>query len=418
MKRPIFIIIGTIFIFILLMVWVYVLFFSTPTADGPRFADFNIFGPRATTTEVADVPPEVTEPAIDVVGNEPLRQLTSRPTAGFVEVNDESSSTTYIYYIEAGTGHVYSINMSTGNEERRSATTFSATRHGVITPDGKHVFVQSGLGSAAKYIVGTMATTSKSITPIELPEKIISFTATKENTFLYASQQASTVIVKDYDQASKQTRTLFTIPFREVAFDWGTSANDTHHAYPKATSQLVGFLYEARQDGSLVRLPVSGPGLTVATSDNKVLYSVQSDGVYHSYILDALSGSIFEQGTPILPEKCAESSAMRHHLYCGRALTSYGEDMPDLWYQGEVILNDDIWFVDLSTGESRLLIDVRNESGRQIDIVQPQLNDLENALYFINKTDRTLWVYEVPEPPKAPNTDMLEEGEVSEEVTI
>ncbi|MFZ1019925.1 MAG: hypothetical protein WAN61_02985, partial [Minisyncoccia bacterium] len=65
---------------------------------------------------------------------------------------------------------------------------------------------------------------------------------------------------------------------------------------------------------------------------------------------------------------------------------------PDSWYQGTVSFSDQFWKIDLTTGNTTMLVDPITITGNQeIDGIKLALDDGENYLFFVNKKDSYLW---------------------------
>ncbi len=403
MKRPLFFIIGAVTIIILLAVWIYVLFFSSPQSSPDTFTDLELGNTTDLTYVETDTTKVSEEPVVDVTSPERLRQLTTRPTVGYQEVQATPSSTPAAFYIESGTGHVYSINLSTGEEKRVSATTIPSSRVGAISPNGRFVMIQSGVGARSSVIAGIISTSSESISVTPLDGHILSFSTTADNTFLIAIQNQSSVVAKEYFPTTNESKTLFTVPFREATISWGREADSSHYVYPKASSQLEGFLYEVKE-GQLNRLPIDGFGLTASGNNEGVLFSRQSENVYRSYIYSN-NQETTPTGINFLTEKCSALATNPSGLFCGGSHTTLNHDIPDAWYKGAVQYSDSLWEVDASTGIIVLLSSMTKESGRQIDIANIATNQKDSRVYFINKLDESLWLYE----RTLPNTNGLNE---------
>ena len=73
-------------------------------------------------------------------------------------------------------------------------------------------------------------------------------------------------------------------------------------------------------------------------------------------------------------------------VYCAVPTTIFGSNLPDGWYQGIVSFDDGIWSKNISTGESK---NVLNRFGA--DIMNIFVSDDENHLIFTDKNDGTLW---------------------------
>jgi len=389
MKRPLFIIFGSIIILILLVVWFYVLFFSGSNGPEEKFSELS-FGD--TDTEIINQNPTPSEPVVDISTPKQLRQLTTKPTIGYQEVLLNASATPAVWYVESGTGHVYAIDLTNGEEKRVSGTTIPLAINAAITSNGQHAMFQSGTGNNREFIVGTFSTTSDSLETGLLNESIIDFTTTNTDTFLYAVQTTNSVIGKEYNPETNRTSTLFTIPFREATITWGSSASGPHFAYPKPSSKLDGFLYQI-QDSKLTRLPVDGFGLSAVGSDSSVLYSKQVNGRYTTFSYNFFSNENNTIPITLIPEKCILIPNSDNYLCGGNTPSLFTHNTPDSWYQGVATYGDLLWEIDTVYPVGMLLFNISEEIGRELDTTKYLLNKTGERVYFINKTDGTLWQF-------------------------
>jgi len=393
MKRPIFIIVGIILVLILVAIWIYVLFFGTPKNSPDIFNDFS-FGDTTDTTLIGDETSSTSEPVVDVTGPNRLRQLTTKPVIGFTEVRADASSTPLVYYIEAGTGHVFSINKETGEEVRISATTFPASTKGSITPDGQFAMIQSGGGLGSEFSINRLASSSAGATSHSVQETVTSFTATVDNTFLYAVQTDASTMVMQYHPLSEKTETLFTVPFREATIAWGDTAIGPHLVYPKASAKLEGFVFQA-SGGQVKRLPVDGYGLSAAGTASSVLFSKQTDdGAYRSFVYNSGSKQTVPLTLSVLPEKCEFSRTVASTVICAVGTKPYDLETPDTWYRGEASYTDSFWALDTVSQGATFILDTQAVSGQELDVTDFRINGEDEDLYFINKNNQTLWLYE------------------------
>ncbi|MEY3783917.1 MAG: hypothetical protein RLZZ230_239 [Candidatus Parcubacteria bacterium] len=388
MKRPIFIIVGTVVVILLLAVWAYILFFSTPKTDNGQFTALNIDG---NTESVIDTSATGTEPIVNVISDKKLIQLTTKPTAGYRELITTGSSSSIVMYIKSGTGNIGSIDLTTGEERDITTTTINFARQGEITGDGKFVMVQSESGNKKDTVVGTINDNDHTLTLVTIDEQVVSFKAL-DSTFLYAVRSGSSVVGKEYNPTTNTSKNLFTIPFIEAAIVWGNSATDVHYAYPKASSQLEGYAYLI-QNGKVQRQPISGYGLSMYGNSKFLVYSIRTPKIYQSYLYDMETKLVTPTSFTFIPEKCTSSKTKKSVFICGEDSTTYSQSVPDTWYQGVTAFSDMLWELDINANTINLLSDVSKESGRGIDIIDTSLNAPENHVYFINKNDQTLWLY-------------------------
>ena len=76
---------------------------------------------------------------------------------------------------------------------------------------------------------------------------------------------------------------------------------------------------------------------------------------------------------------------------CGIPQRIPGGQYPDSWYQGLVSFRDVIWKIDTTTNTTSLILTPEPS----FDIIKPQLSPDRSYLYFINKSDQTLWSYRI-----------------------
>jgi hypothetical protein len=370
------------------------LFFNVPP-ESNQFADLDLNGAPETY-----VPPPFENssdsPLVDVQSLERLRQLTTEPVIGYQQVQVDASSTPMVYYIKPGTGHIYSIDLTSGEETRKSGTTIPSARKGVVTPDGQYALIQYGYGLGAEFVVGHLSTTSDEMSTQNIPGTIVSFAVTTDNKFLYATKEVNQLVAKQYFPTSNTSEILFTVPFAEAIIDWGGTAVDSHYIYPKANSSLEGYLYEAKQ-GELNRLPVDGYGLTALGSNDDVMYGTQLNGTYITQMFNRPSSTKTTFGQLLLPEKCLWFN-VRNSFVCADSTTSLKSDTPNTWYEGTVSYVDNFWEIKPQATSSNLLIDTKEESGRELDIINLITDSEEENIYFQNKNDQTLWLYQINQP--------------------
>ena len=131
--KKLLIILGSLLTIAILGAWLYLFTYGTPENGGEIFSRFG-FGKN---TDIPEVIVDREDAAVDVgegeSGNvERLRQLTVRPVAG------AGFSDTGIFYVEEGTGHVYHIDLATGEEKLLSGTTIPGARHALFSERIRH----------------------------------------------------------------------------------------------------------------------------------------------------------------------------------------------------------------------------------------------------------------------------------------
>ena len=83
-------------------------------------------------------------------------------------------------------------------------------------------------------------------------------------------------------------------------------------------------------------------------------------------------------------------------VYCGvPANPSANYVYPDDWYQGAVQFSDRIWKIDVAGRYAQLVLDFSKEAKVSLDAQALALDSANTTLAFINKTDGSLWVYQL-----------------------
>ncbi len=394
MKQSTFIILGSLVILVLIGAWIYLLFSGTPKDPGQIFADLG-FGGEEEGGVTVPPEPEVEEPVVNM-DRPRLRQLTTRPVIGFTEVYASTSEPIVVHYAEAGTGHVYAISLDSGKETRLSNTTVTGggASAASFSPRGDAVAIRSHNDRrSSELTIGTFGEDGN-LKTLPFAPAVFDFKLTSSSTLLYTSRMDLGLVAKEYNLTKGTEATVFTVPFYEATIIWGTSSRATHFAYPKPSYQLEGYLYSF-SGGSMKRVPISGFGLTALPGATRSLYTTTQNYTPQSFTYNLATGNREPLSLMILPEKCTWSAQRSTIAWCGNELRQAEFGFPDTWYRGETSFKDSLWRIDLERGGAELLVNTLAESGREIDITNLAVGPSETALYFINKNDNTLWMYEL-----------------------
>lgn len=195
---------------------------------------------------------------------------------------------------------------------------------------------------------------------------------------------------------SQVVRTLFTLPFRDTTIVWGNSATSTHYAYPKTSHQLEGFVYSI-QNSKLTRIPLDGFGLVADAGAGIITFGRNENQIHTSYYYDKAANQRYSAGLILLPEKCAFSTKVTGLLWCANYTGTLDLEFPDNWYSGDTTSRDSLFAINLTPDAiaTTNLVDTFAETSREIDSTQMTIGDNERNLYFINKNDNTLWMYDL-----------------------
>ncbi len=403
MKKNFLIIGGAVIVVSLLIAaWVYVMFFGTPR-ELPSLADtfdFSFGNPAGEEVPVVEpiIATSTPTPTINVAGR-PLRQLTTRPVIGYRELAQTStSSKPILLYAEAGTGHIYSIDLETGAETRRSGTTIVEAAEAVFSADGRYVVYRSGYNRVARTVVGTFSSSSDGLSIIELGDQAENLHI-EGNEVLFYTVRGNSAVGKSRNLRTGTSKTLFIVPMSDPVVLWGSGEAADHYVYPKPSHLLPGYVYEIGTNSSLTRLPISGFGLSAFRSGPLLGISTVTpgEGRYETTIIDTTTDSALSGLGVYIPEKCAGSIQTPLKFWCanGNSTASFG--YPDTWHRGEVTNNDIISELFLTSTSTTIAtrVDTLADSGRTIDGFNYASGPSGRYLYFVNRLDNTLWLYDL-----------------------
>ncbi len=390
MNKKLLIITSAVIILILVLVWAYLLFFGTPKSMDAVFTEFGKQGSEDTSLIV---PPENKVVESSAVNNEKakLRQLTTKQVAGFREITNGSSSLPILYYVEAGTGHIYSINVESGEEVRISGTTIPQAYEAAISAKGDFVAITEVSNAKDKLLIlGSLSATTSSFTE-KFNEIVQDFSFGNSNELFYSTEVAQGIAAYSYNLSTGVKKNIFSLPFHEANIQWGTKANGPHYAFPKSSFGLEGFLYEIN-NGKINRLPLDGFGFSALANKEIVLFTAITNEKPTSFIYNRNTGVKKALNTVVMPEKCSlpETGVV---FYCAHEPIDVPYQFPDDWYKGVLTFKDSLWEMNEKEFTSTKLVDTLTESGREIDGINLSTGTSTEALYFINKNDNTLWTY-------------------------
>lgn len=381
-------IISVLLIILVVGFWFFSLINGSPNDE--RFADFPWWGNGNNEFPIDPLPEQPGEPLLNVSGPA-LRQLTFRPVIGYGEIFKNEVPT--MRYVEAGTGHVYDINLETGQEERASNITIVNAHEALVSQNGEFAVVRAGYTASSDIVLLNLANSEP--TNRNLPYQMNDMALSDNDSIYFTTRTNTGLEAREFDLSMDTLSTLFTVPFLSATIQWERPGVHPHLVYTKPASELIGYTYEVSEDGKLLRLPIVGQGLTVLHTGNFIVYSLLEGTTYNSKLFNTATRESTESSVTVIPEKCTVSSTNPDFVFCGFTFTTYGYEMPDEWYKGIRSFSDSLWGLDLGTQIGIQLVNPKTVVGRELDIINLQESGDGRMIYFTNKTDKTLWVYEL-----------------------
>jgi hypothetical protein len=389
-RKKLLLIVGFIFaIIVVVSFWIYSFFNGSPTALDDRFTNFP-WNNNTDSFEGQDFGSIDDFPMINVRGNS-LRQLTFRSVLTYVEVLDIDKR--LMRYLEAGTGHIYEINMETGEEIRLSNITIPNAYEAIFTQSGSYAIVRAGSSLTSEIVFINLKQTEPKRESVPItPNQLLSGPS---DSFFYSTAGRNGLEVRSRDLNTNIDTLAFIIPFTSATIQIGLNNTHPPFLYTKPASLLFGYAYEVNQSNNLVRLPVSGNSLTGIHTGEYIIFNRLQGDIYRSEIYNRSNGNIINSSIIALPEKCGVSRLDTSMIFCGYTISRYDYHYPEEWYKGVRTFTDSLWAINLSTGSAIQLVIPQAVTGRTLDIYNVSNGTDGKMVYFLNIADKTLWVYEL-----------------------
>lgn len=338
-----------------------------------------------------------TDSTENIAPKEPtLKQLTANAVSGFTLI--EKASSTKVRFSEKETGHIFDINISDSRRNRVSNTTIPKANETIFVNNGSTIiyrYVTEGTNTISTYTANipekseddnSKTELSGSFLQDEAVELIPSPDDTQILTLLRFGGSLGTISQVD---GAKKTQ-VWSAPLSEWTPAWNNLKQITMTTKP--SSSVPGYSYSVDLISKKIsRIVGNINGLTISPSPDGKRYLVSNNTLELS-LLRKGEGSSIGLGVKTLPEKCAWSKD-GVNIYCAIPRTIYASSIgyPDIWYMGLVSFSDDIWHINTDTWTTNLVYEMKGKSREDIDAINIKLNKSENSIFFVNKTDSSLW---------------------------
>jgi len=260
-----------------------------------------------------------------------------------------------------------------------------------LKPDGKSI--ETFFGTMPKEVLGATTSIPAVVKGSLLPDNIEDISVSPDAISLfYLFTSGNDLIGTTLNLATGKKVQVFDSPFTEWLSWWPNSKMITFTTKP--SSSVPGYMYSINPSSPKAFNPVLSNinGLTTETSPNgKLVLYADSNLTLSVYHTDTNVSNLV--GVKTLPEKCVWGSAS-DVIYCAVPKSIPSNQYPDAWYQGEVSFSDQLWKVDIKTGNATLLVDPASASGgEEVDGIKLALDQSANYLFFVNKKDSYLWEF-------------------------
>ncbi len=307
-------------------------------------------------------------------------------------------------YADKATGNIYQTFADKLEEKKFSTTIIPKIHEAYFGNRGDSVVmrylkadaktIETFAGTLPKELLGGDTTGNNEIKGSFLPNNIKDITVSPDASKIFylfesgsASLTSSTGITLNLLN-NKKTQ-IFDSHFTEWLSFW--PSNNMISLSTKPSANIPGYMYVMDAAGKNLKKVLGGiNGLTTLMSPNGklVLYGDKnlSLNIYNTDTKNSYAVSV-----KTLPEKCVWGRT-GDSIYCAAPKSISTGEYPDSWYQGEVSFQDQLWKVDVKTGNTTLILDPASLGEREeVDGIKLSLDEKENYLFFINKKDSFLW---------------------------
>ncbi len=400
-------------------------------------SQFNPFGTKPTTGGGTTTPP------IDVSGyqsnpgaetnNSKLKEVSSMPIAGFTVFSKERLSVPVptlpspsgevqkgtlpnkanlgsgtfapaVRYVDEATGNIYQTFADKIAEQKFSATIIPKVYDAYFGNNGESVVmrylkadektIETFVGILPKELLGTDTTGNNEVKGSFLPDNVEDIAVSPDTSKIFylfkigdnPNERMAGVVLNLLNNKKIQ---VFDSPFTEWLSFW--RANNAITLSTKPSASVPGYMYGMDSAGkNLTKVLGEINGLTTQESPNgKLILYGDSNLSLNIYNTDTRNSTLV--GVKTLPEKCVWGSG-NDIIYCAVPKSIDAGSYPDTWYQGETSFNDQIWKIDVKTGDAVMILDLAT-SGAEIDGIKLSLDKDGNYLFFVNKKDSFLWEF-------------------------
>lgn len=318
-----------------------------------------------------------------------LHQVSPSAVAGMGFVG--SSSSTRLYFVERGTGYVFSTDPATGEVSRLANTLRTKTYEAKISRSGGIIERGVDENGVVQTFMGYIAPSSDTgkLTGANLEPGITSITWGTDGKFAaYAAPSPSGSDIKTVS-ASTSPKVLY----QSGVTDWLVMWPGDIVLVQKPAAGAIGTAYTLTKG---ILSPLSrGPGLTISQQGADTSRKASSTALLWGTAGRTLTLSlqVTADAAPLtIPlattaDKCAWGTSGT--AYCA-VPSRIPLDYPDSWYRGEVHTSDAWWVIDSSAATWKLMKGL--DDGRPLDVRDPIVDDSGTYLAFINSLDNSVWL--------------------------
>jgi hypothetical protein len=412
MSKRNFILIVIILVVIIAVIFGFFYFYQpankTDTTEGTNFfANFLPFGKSKTTTPIdTNQPVDVSgyvPPAETDISTLKLKKISSFPIAGygiFMKEKELGIFSPALRYVNKATGNIYQTFADRIDERKFSSTVVPKVYEAFFGNEGESVVmrylkgdnktIETFIGILQKEYLGADSIGTNEVTGSFLPENISDISVSPDaSKIFYLFNIGDNTAGVIYSLETKTKTQVFDSPFTEWLSFWPNNKMITITTKP--SFGVPGYMYAINPDNKNFNKILGGiNGLTtLASPSGKMILYADNNLSLNIFNTETRNSNLL--GVKTLPEKCVWGT-VSDVVYCAVPKFVDRAQYPDSWYQGEVSFSDEIWKIDVTSGNTTMILDpISIENGEEIDGIKLNLDEGQNYLLFVNKKDSYLW---------------------------
>jgi len=348
--------------------------------------------------------------------NQRFKRIYTLPVAGAKVYGTDQNLDLRVRFVDRATGHVSEYSPKDDTTIEITTTDVPRVQKAFWGKNDNTVALQylDEQGSLLKTFLGTVVEKEGGEESKEfflggsfLPDNILSFAIAPSDVrfsdiiyTLETNTGGSDTYINTFN--GKSAEKVFSSAIKEWLLDWPNRFAIT--AATKPSFDTKGYLYKMHSDSragderNFEKVLGNRDGLLgkLNMDASQVIYSTTEQDELNTYVMNLNTGDKFNIGQPTLADKCVWSQSDKNIVFCAiPVFVDLRSNHPDDWYKGLVTFSDGIHQINTETGDSNIIFLPSFDAGENLDITDISISPDDSYLVFINKTDGSLWGYDI-----------------------
>jgi hypothetical protein len=304
-----------------------------------------------------------------------LIQISAEPVAGFGLLKPNKAR-----YVERATGHVFETDLASGETRLVSNTTIPKIFEAKFSLDGSKALLKYLEEEKTRAVSAEFK--ADSTKGVLLPGPVLDwgYYPNSSDIFYYlkTKDDPETFSVIKANYKNQNQREIYSSPFPDFNVSWPRPNFLSLTTKPSWIAPGFSYVYNPETQGFLKILSdISGLETKWNKEGEKLLYS---DAGFRLFFYEYKTGKAAALNFNTLAAKCAFSQTNKELIFCAKPKEIPAGLYPDEWHQGVKSFSDEIWRLNIKTGEKELLY---NEG--EFDVREMEAGSNDEFLYFQDK---------------------------------